>query len=87
MYTRASASDYDDFQTEGWTTKDLMPVMKKVIYLHDCSLFGHLEPSCIRACPNDAAISLKLIKGPATIANYTALTVPSKFRSETIHIQ
>lgn len=29
MYTRASASDYDDFQAEGWTTKDLLPVMKK----------------------------------------------------------
>ena len=29
MYTRASASDYDDFQAKGWTTKDLLPLMKK----------------------------------------------------------
>ncbi|KAK8135939.1 putative alcohol oxidase [Apiospora sp. TS-2023a] len=29
MYTRASASDYDDFQAEGWKTKDLLPLMKK----------------------------------------------------------
>lgn len=29
MYTRASASDYDDFQAEGWKTKDLIPLMKK----------------------------------------------------------
>ncbi|KAL7269090.1 Alternative oxidase, mitochondrial precursor [Rhizina undulata] len=29
MYTRASASDYDDFQAEGWTTKDLLPLMRK----------------------------------------------------------
>ncbi|KAI5781399.1 alcohol oxidase [Geopyxis carbonaria] len=29
MYTRASASDYDDFRTEGWTTKDLLPLMRK----------------------------------------------------------
>ncbi|KAI9694261.1 MAG: Alternative oxidase, mitochondrial precursor [Bogoriella megaspora] len=29
MYTRASASDYDDFQTKGWTTKELIPLMKK----------------------------------------------------------
>lgn len=29
MYTRASASDYDDFQAEGWTTKELLPLMKK----------------------------------------------------------
>ena len=29
MYTRASASDYDDFQAEGWTTKELIPLMKK----------------------------------------------------------
>ncbi|CDK24354.1 unnamed protein product [Kuraishia capsulata CBS 1993] len=29
MYTRGSASDYDDWETEGWTTKDLLPLMKK----------------------------------------------------------
>lgn len=29
MYTRASASDYDDFKSEGWTTKELIPLMKK----------------------------------------------------------
>lgn len=29
MYTRASASDYDDFQAKGWTTKELVPLMQK----------------------------------------------------------
>lgn len=29
MYTRASASDYDDFQAKGWSTKELLPLMKK----------------------------------------------------------
>ena len=29
MYTRASASDYDDFQSKGWTTKELLPLMRK----------------------------------------------------------
>lgn len=29
MYTRASASDYDDFQAKGWTTKELIPLMRK----------------------------------------------------------
>ena len=29
MYTRASASDYDDFQTKGWTTEELIPLMRK----------------------------------------------------------
>ena len=29
MYTRASASDYDDFQAEGWKTKELIPLMRK----------------------------------------------------------
>ena len=29
MYTRASASDYDDFKTPGWTTNELLPLMKK----------------------------------------------------------
>ncbi|KAK7696465.1 hypothetical protein QCA50_001122 [Cerrena zonata] len=30
MYTRASASDWDDFKTEGWTCKDLAPLMKRL---------------------------------------------------------
>lgn len=30
MYTRASASDYDDWNTEGWTFKDLKPLLLKV---------------------------------------------------------
>lgn len=29
MYTRASASDYDDWESEGWTTEELLPLMKK----------------------------------------------------------
>ncbi|TGO44027.1 hypothetical protein BOTNAR_0999g00020 [Botryotinia narcissicola] len=29
MYTRASASDYDDFQAKGWSTKELIPLMRK----------------------------------------------------------
>jgi alcohol oxidase len=30
MYTRASASDWDDFKTPGWTAKDLLPLMKRL---------------------------------------------------------
>jgi alcohol oxidase len=30
MYTRASASDYDDWNTEGWFFKDLKPLLLKV---------------------------------------------------------
>lgn len=30
MYTRASASDWDDFNAEGWTAKDLLPLMKRL---------------------------------------------------------
>ncbi|GAW04585.1 alcohol oxidase [Lentinula edodes] len=30
MYTRASASDWDDFKTEGWTAQDLLPLMKRL---------------------------------------------------------
>jgi len=30
MYTRASASDWDDFKTEGWTADDLFPLMKRL---------------------------------------------------------
>ena len=28
-HLRASASDYDDFQAKGWTTKELLPLMRK----------------------------------------------------------
>ena len=30
MYTRASASDYDDWNTDGWTFNELKPLLKKV---------------------------------------------------------
>ncbi|KZV71491.1 GMC oxidoreductase [Peniophora sp. CONT] len=30
MYTRASASDWDDFKTEGWKYEDLLPLMKRL---------------------------------------------------------
>lgn len=30
IYNRASASDFDDWNTEGWTFKDLKPLLKKV---------------------------------------------------------
>ncbi|KAJ1309433.1 hypothetical protein OPQ81_006209 [Rhizoctonia solani] len=30
MYTRASASDWNDFKTEGWTYQDLLPLMKRL---------------------------------------------------------
>uniref|UniRef100_D8QII9 Alcohol oxidase-like protein n=1 Tax=Schizophyllum commune (strain H4-8 / FGSC 9210) TaxID=578458 RepID=D8QII9_SCHCM len=29
MYTRAAASDYDDWGAPGWTTKELLPLLKK----------------------------------------------------------
>ena len=30
MYTRAAASDYDDWGATGWTADDLLPLLKKV---------------------------------------------------------
>ncbi|KAI9654298.1 MAG: Alternative oxidase, mitochondrial precursor [Alyxoria varia] len=48
MYTRASASDYDDFQAKGWTTKELLPLMRKhETYQRACNnqdLHGHEGP-------------------------------------------
>lgn len=29
MYTRASASDYDDWESAGWKTDELLPLMRK----------------------------------------------------------
>ncbi|CAL1701917.1 unnamed protein product [Somion occarium] len=42
MYTRASASDWDDFKTEGWTCKDLLPLMKRLEnYQKPCNNDSH----------------------------------------------
>lgn len=30
MYTRAQGVDFDDWETEGWSAKDLLPLMKRV---------------------------------------------------------
>lgn len=30
MYTRASASDYDDWETEGWSFNDILPLARKM---------------------------------------------------------
>ncbi|KAK6334519.1 hypothetical protein TWF730_003733 [Orbilia blumenaviensis] len=35
MYTRAQGVDYDDWNTEGWTQKDLIPFLKKTETYHD----------------------------------------------------
>ena len=33
MYTRAQGRDYDDWKTEGWDQKSLLPFLKKVIWV------------------------------------------------------
>lgn len=35
MYTRGSASDYDDFKQPGWDFKDILPLARKVRHHHD----------------------------------------------------
>nr|AAF02495.1 alcohol oxidase 2 [Ogataea methanolica] len=38
MYTRGSASDYDDWESEGWTTDELLPLMKRLeTYQRPCN--------------------------------------------------
>lgn len=34
MYTRGSASDYDDWKTEGWAFKDILPLARKMETMH-----------------------------------------------------
>lgn len=34
MYTRASASDFDDWKTEGWSSKDMLPLLRKLETYH-----------------------------------------------------
>ncbi|CAE6402737.1 unnamed protein product [Rhizoctonia solani] len=40
MYTRPSASDFDDWKTEGWGSKDLLPLLRKAIQMENY----HLAP-------------------------------------------
>lgn len=74
MYTRASASDYDDFQAEGWTTQELLPLMKKhETYQRACNnrdLHGFDGPIkvmslCVRL------VELMLINFQVSFGNYT----------------
>ncbi|KAH0398749.1 alcohol oxidase, partial [Aureobasidium melanogenum] len=50
MYTRAQGVDFDDWETKGWTAKDLLPLMKRLETYHltdpdiDQSLHGHEGP-------------------------------------------
>ncbi|KAL7269728.1 hypothetical protein RUND412_007595 [Rhizina undulata] len=41
MYTRASASDYDDWKTEGWSSKELLPLLQKT----ETHTMGNCDPS------------------------------------------
>ncbi|KAF8667990.1 GMC oxidoreductase [Rhizoctonia solani] len=47
MYTRPSASDFDDWETEGWATKDLLPLLRKMETYHvapNCPSHGYDGP-------------------------------------------
>jgi hypothetical protein len=37
MYTRGQAVDYDSFNTEGWSYKELLPFLKKFETFHPAS--------------------------------------------------
>lgn len=54
MYTRASASDYDDFQAKGWTTKELIPLMKKHETYQRASHNGCVSAGGIGSAPNSS---------------------------------
>ncbi|KAF8433455.1 GMC oxidoreductase-domain-containing protein [Terfezia claveryi] len=41
MYTRASASDFDDWRTEGWYAEDLVPILRKVEPCGNRFIFVH----------------------------------------------
>ena len=47
MYTRPSASDYDDWETvyknPGWGSKDLIPFLRKVRKKGSCSIRSTIE--------------------------------------------
>ncbi|CEL53301.1 Alcohol oxidase OS=Candida boidinii GN=AOD1 PE=1 SV=1 [Rhizoctonia solani AG-1 IB] len=47
MYTRPSASDFDDWKTEGWGSKDLLPLLRKMESYHvapTCESHGYDGP-------------------------------------------
>lgn len=75
MYTRASASDYDDFQAKGWTTKELIPLMKK----HETYQvrFPGLGVMHVRTYSE--------LSGPATTVTFMALKAQSRSHLAIIH--
>lgn len=77
MYTRASASDYDDFQAKGWTTKELIPLMKK-------------HETYQRACKSSTTARIRifvLMMSQPTTGISTVSKVPSRFPSVTTRIR
>lgn len=74
MYTRASASDYDDFQAKGWTTQELLPLMKKhETYQRACNnrdLHGFDGPIKV-LLPYMYLAELMLINFQVSFGNYT----------------
>jgi hypothetical protein len=77
MYTRASASDYDDFQAKGWTTKELIPLMKK----HETYQVRSAYSSKLLSGADD------ITSVHATIETYTASRAQSRSHSATTHIR
>lgn len=59
MYTRASASDFDDWRTEGWYAEDLVPILRKLENYQftrdsnpDQSVHGFSGPFAVSHGPN-----------------------------------
>ncbi|KAG1728807.1 GMC oxidoreductase-domain-containing protein [Suillus lakei] len=58
-YTRAPASDYDDWATEGWESKNLIPLMKKVETYEvqpGCATHGYTGP--VKVSPGGYKLSI-----------------------------
>src|SRR6267154_3836365 len=47
VYTRAPASDFDDWRVDGWESENLIPLMKKVI---ECVVRMFLKLNCYILC-------------------------------------
>jgi hypothetical protein len=77
MYTRAAASDYDDWERKynnpGWGFKDLLPLLQKVLTGYHISVVG-LFLYCFRP---------KLL---TEVLLTMALMVPSEFHTERVEL-
>ncbi|KDN42051.1 hypothetical protein RSAG8_07096, partial [Rhizoctonia solani AG-8 WAC10335] len=72
MYTRASASDFDDWKADGWSSQDMLPLLRKMDSSADATTLPPIanlmvpcgSPGISRSSPEERCPASKIQAGP-----------------------